>query len=745
MASSQGKHMPKDTQIIVSIMKDLGIVEYDQQVLNHLLEFNYRYTTLLLDDAKTFSNFAKKKNVDADDVKIAIQLAQDGIFCRPPPRDVLMTASREVNKIPLPPVRPASGLRIPHDRSNFLQTNYRLRDDLYSGGNLRKDTKTTAAEMLEASRKLEMEDNPFQQSNQMMNNSMEFDLQEIIENRHSSQESIGENDKDELMDAQAYQNPSYSDIALDDTVEKQLSDMLRYGSVPSIDLPSTAFLKSTAHHERLCQHLKKLPTKCSPMRIFKKFESFGHSPKRQAINIFTADNEVHNAITLNDELSGIKKFNRSLFGSNSLNNIDETPNGSCSVTGDQLKCIVEYTITKLNECGFIPKVVICDQGSNNLKMRKLFNVTKENPFITYNNENLFFMHDSPHLLKSVRNNLKKYIFENGNELYSWRDIEDFYNIDCNNTPRLASKLFGFTPFSPMQVCLATQTSSNSVSSGILTLVSFNKLSARVAITAKFVKIFNDLFDVFNSIKLNEPIVLKRPLTKNSLHWNLIQRSFKIFIRVEDKQQKRNPSNNANCEKDDSEFLALTKDIKTSIISLHKSYNESDEIDNIDDYYSSMNIEYILIKDETANSVAYVTGWICSQLDHKPCIEILATKNKDADTKFDLDNTHIGMKEYEGCSLLYPHAKTLEKHVSALFQANIENLLLKKKCNLKKDLKLIIGHVCKKYSLSICKDCNTQFLDTFLNVSINCYVKKCNDLFNQYKCSKNKKLKKVVHV
>ncbi|CAI6363682.1 unnamed protein product [Macrosiphum euphorbiae] len=225
MASSQGKHMPKDTQIIVSIMKDLGIVEYDQQVLNHLLEFNYRYTTLLLDDAKTFSNFAKKKNVDADDVKIAIQLAQDGIFCRPPPRDVLMTASRDLNKIPLPPVRPASGLRIPHDRSNFLQTNYRLRNDLYSGGNMRKDTKTTAAEMLEASRKLEVEDSPFQQSSQLMDSPMEFDLQEMIENRQSSQESIGENDKDELMEAQSYQNRSFSDIALDDSVEKQLSDM----------------------------------------------------------------------------------------------------------------------------------------------------------------------------------------------------------------------------------------------------------------------------------------------------------------------------------------------------------------------------------------------------------------------------------------------------------------------------------------------------------------------------------------
>jgi len=72
---------------------------------------------------------------------------------------------------------------------------------------------------------------------------------------------------------------------------------------------------------------KKTPKKCSPMHMFKKFESFGHNSKRQATNIFTVDNEKHNATTLNDELSGIKKLNHSLFGSNSLNNIDETPNG----------------------------------------------------------------------------------------------------------------------------------------------------------------------------------------------------------------------------------------------------------------------------------------------------------------------------------------------------------------------------------------------------------------------------------
>lgn len=41
-----------------------------------------------------------------------------------------MSACTELNKIPLPLVKPASGLRIPHDRSNFLQTNYKLRTDL---------------------------------------------------------------------------------------------------------------------------------------------------------------------------------------------------------------------------------------------------------------------------------------------------------------------------------------------------------------------------------------------------------------------------------------------------------------------------------------------------------------------------------------------------------------------------------------------------------------------------------------
>jgi hypothetical protein len=36
------KHVPKDAQVIMSIMKDMGINEYEPRVINQLLEFTYR-------------------------------------------------------------------------------------------------------------------------------------------------------------------------------------------------------------------------------------------------------------------------------------------------------------------------------------------------------------------------------------------------------------------------------------------------------------------------------------------------------------------------------------------------------------------------------------------------------------------------------------------------------------------------------------------------------------------------------
>lgn len=49
--------------------------------------------TTILEDAKIYSSHAKKSNVDADDVRLAIQCRTDQSFTSPPPRDVSKTTA----------------------------------------------------------------------------------------------------------------------------------------------------------------------------------------------------------------------------------------------------------------------------------------------------------------------------------------------------------------------------------------------------------------------------------------------------------------------------------------------------------------------------------------------------------------------------------------------------------------------------------------------------------------------------
>lgn len=50
--------------------------------------FDLGYVTCILDDARVFASHAKKKVIDLDDVKLAVQMTIDRAFTTPPPRDV---------------------------------------------------------------------------------------------------------------------------------------------------------------------------------------------------------------------------------------------------------------------------------------------------------------------------------------------------------------------------------------------------------------------------------------------------------------------------------------------------------------------------------------------------------------------------------------------------------------------------------------------------------------------------------
>merc|ERR1719438_229683 len=47
-ASVDEKTVPKDARVMISILKDMGISDFEPRVVNQLLEFSYRYVSTIL-------------------------------------------------------------------------------------------------------------------------------------------------------------------------------------------------------------------------------------------------------------------------------------------------------------------------------------------------------------------------------------------------------------------------------------------------------------------------------------------------------------------------------------------------------------------------------------------------------------------------------------------------------------------------------------------------------------------------
>lgn len=126
---NQPKNIPKDGQVITAIMKEMGVTEYEPKTIVQLTEFVYRYGTLILDEARAFANNCKKKFIDLDDVRLALQLSSESAFTMPPSREALIVCARNKNNSPLPLIKPHCGVRLPPDRHCLNSCNYMLKSN----------------------------------------------------------------------------------------------------------------------------------------------------------------------------------------------------------------------------------------------------------------------------------------------------------------------------------------------------------------------------------------------------------------------------------------------------------------------------------------------------------------------------------------------------------------------------------------------------------------------------------------
>ena len=146
-----------------------------------------------------------------------------------------------------------------------------------------------------------------------------------------------------------------------------------------------------------------------------------------------------------------------------------------------MKQLMLQAVSELRAIGLNVIVVLSDQGSNNVSMFETeLRVSVEQPFFTYQDSKVFVMYDPPHLMKSIRNNLKKHGYVVDGHDVLWEHIQQFFDMDSAKpvrlAPRLTRKHLELPPFAPLNVSLAAQVLSHSVAAGMTAMANWNVIS-----------------------------------------------------------------------------------------------------------------------------------------------------------------------------------------------------------------------------------------------------------------------------
>lgn len=178
------------------------------------------------------------------------------------------------------------------------------------------------------------------------------------------------------------------------------------------------------------------------------------------------------------------------------------------ISGQNLVNLINDNIKLLDTIGFQIQATVCDQGSNNRKAYTLLGVTDETPYFKLGGEErkIYATFDTPHLIKSIRNNLMQSQMETPDGTVSWNVIKEIYESEKNSSTKLCPKLtyrhIYPNTFEKMRVTLATQVFSRTVAAAIRTrheLQKFTVENEKYALaTANFCEKIDKLFDNLNS-------------------------------------------------------------------------------------------------------------------------------------------------------------------------------------------------------------------------------------------------------
>ena len=203
-----------------------------------------------------------------------------------------------------------------------------------------------------------------------------------------------------------------------------------------------------------------------------------------------------------------------------------------------------YEGAKTNNAGMHVIAFVMDNGPNNVSAVKSMKITDDT--ISVAGKKTFLFVDTPHLVKNTRGNLSKngFVDDEGVKV-NWGYIQTLESINSSHFPRYCPRLthhhVNLQPFKEMNVSKAAQVLSQSVSVGLNMLVDQGKLPVAARNTARFCKIFDNLFDTFNSSSMYSPKALKCALSNDSKHWKFLDEAEDYILKLDRKSTRLNSS------------------------------------------------------------------------------------------------------------------------------------------------------------------------------------------------------------
>ncbi|ODV88897.1 hypothetical protein CANCADRAFT_130629 [Tortispora caseinolytica NRRL Y-17796] len=121
---------PQDARLLHLIFASAGVNEYEERVPLQLMDFAYRYTYSVLQDALVYAEHAhNSNNVTTEDIRLAVAARTNHEFRPAPPKELLMQLAQERNSRPLPVVQAGYGLRLPPEKYCLTGREWEVEED----------------------------------------------------------------------------------------------------------------------------------------------------------------------------------------------------------------------------------------------------------------------------------------------------------------------------------------------------------------------------------------------------------------------------------------------------------------------------------------------------------------------------------------------------------------------------------------------------------------------------------------